>query len=106
MIQDTPYVRIDITKMTQEQIEAHVEGIRARRMELRRQFEEKKELRNQKMQHKTREEIDRVIALTHKDFEKVDKALTKIVERLAKLTALRHHVRFDQEEHEEQEELL
>lgn len=101
---DPPYTRIDITRMTQDQIEAHVDAIRARRMELRRQFEEKQELRNQKMQRKTRDEIDHVIALTHKDFEIVDKKLTKIVERLAKLTAMRHHVRFDAIEMEEEDE--
>lgn len=96
MIHDTPVHRADLSQLTDEELEQLVTEIQHRRLLARREFEQLEALRNEKMLARTREDLDHTLAMLRKDFDTVEKRLSKIQERMVKVRAFRTRIRADQ----------
>lgn len=86
--------------MTDEALEAFVTELQNRRLHARREYEVAQALRNEKMQEKTRLELDHTLSMLRKDLDQIDKKLDKVTERMVKIRALRTRIKVDQREDE------
>lgn len=88
-IKDTPYKRLTIVDLTDEQADAYIEGIRERRMRTFHVYEETQQRKKQARADKALSELDKQLAMLLKEIHKFDGYFEKLEARRNKVRALR-----------------
>ncbi len=77
-IADQPHHRLTIAELTPEQLDAHLNGIRERRLQSVRTYSEAQHLKNQYIAGKTRGKLDKKLAMFNKLSGTIEKATEKL----------------------------
>ena len=88
-IPDTPTHRLTIEELTNEQLEAHLIGIRERRLRAYQEYEHAMKLRERVKQDRAREKLDRKLAQLARTLEQLDKKLAAVEKIVIETQALR-----------------
>ena len=86
---DTPIKLTDISKMSDEQLDAMIHNIRERRLKPVRDFEELSTLKAEALKQNLGKQLTRQLEMFEKELARADKALEKIEVRAIKLRALK-----------------
>ena len=90
-----PHEHPDISKFTDEKLTELVTSIRARRLRLRKLFEETERLKNEATEKKVREQIEKQLNIFERELTRLDKALDKAIDRGNKMIALLLSIGYD-----------
>ena len=86
---DTPIKLADISKMSDEQLDAMIHIIRERRLKPVRDFEEMSALKAEAIRQGLNKQLNKQLEMIEKELSRADKAIEKIELRAIKLRALK-----------------
>lgn len=87
-LHDSPLHRIVITEMTAEQVDAHLNGIRERRLKPIRIYKEAMELKKQLLASKLTAKLDKTLKMFEKELAQDEKYIKKLEKRATMIRAI------------------
>ncbi len=86
---DSPVARANVDTMSDNQMDAHLEGIRTRRMSAFIVYQEAQAIKHQAYEEKLSIKLDKQINMLKKEIEQLDKKIIKVEARVLTVRSLR-----------------
>lgn len=88
-LHDSPIERKTVADLTDDQLDEFIDGLRERRMSAQRQYEQAKKLEKEMREGRLRERLAKHLEILERELTRVNKALSKIDQRVVNIRALR-----------------